>query len=782
MGSIPRHSARIPLTPVSGGTDVFRCELPAGSAPGGMRLIVEIDAHAYPLEEHCCYMRQQDPSGPYTFEAMTFEPEPPGIRVGPWPGWRRIPSLPDVHLSLAGRELHPLPHFWGDELTARRLRMVAWTEGSAAGMLFCTVADRRLTPVAVEVYEDALPDTHHHRTGPVVELIGIHPRLLLRPEDLPGLRARATGSHRREMDLIRALLDGPPEPHTVTPSAKLPAGPERLRPEDRAMLTALVAILDPSPPHQRTAVDAYRAFIAATQDPSYEPLNIDTQSGEILFVLSLVYDWLYDVLGPQDRAAARAWLDNVATRVRGHLGPGRRDYAQAHYLGCALGLLAFGCVFYEDHPLAPSWVGELRGSFATVLAMLPDDGFHPHGPSLWVYEYGFLLRWLEIFRVWAGEDLWSHPHWRHAADFRAATLSPDGLHGITFGDPQFRVGGDAWCHYLIAARTGSRLAMRTAHLLADGPHEGVDFRSIPPRRRVYEFLFRDPSIEPAPGPPSSTYCEDGGQVIVRGGRGDVFTFRSGPPIGITRYREGERGGYGHADPCNGSFLWYTDGRMAVAGPGPVYRRDTALQNVVTVNGQGQIGDGMVWMPDFLPPAVLAARPGVTWRGNAAVVSVDLTSAYLPHLGVRLMHRTMWIDPDGWVTGIDEVSCAAPSSLEWNLHSAAPFTRFREGGPRGYRAVMGDHALTVFLLDPDGGVCTTGPTEFVPAYPHDGMRDHFLRWAFTGTGTRFIWCLTVHAEPHPPEMRRDGQALVLLFRNGQTLRYENRSLRCEEEPC
>ncbi len=195
----------------------------------------------------------------------------------------------------------------------------------------------------------------------------------------------------------------------------------------------------------------------------------------------------------RERARKRLW--EVADICWDHLGYERHDYGQAHFLGCGLGILAFSFLFWESHPRAKEWASYLRGTFQRVMRMLPQDGFFPHGVNLWIYEYGFLLRWLELFRVCAGEDLWgSTDHWRNASLFRACTTSPDFLYGITIGDPQYRVGGDAWCHYLIAARTGSDEAQWLAEQLADGPHAGVDFRHIPPRRRVYEFLYYDASI------------------------------------------------------------------------------------------------------------------------------------------------------------------------------------------------------------------------------------------------------------------------------------------------
>ena len=777
----PRHIERLTLLPLKDAPGVFAGPH-AGPFSHPVRCSVDIDAQEYPLEQHCRYVRKRNDDGPATFSNMVFSSEGPGLRVGPWPGWRGIPELPVITLSLGGSEIPLTVQWWGDELTQRHLRAVAWLPSEGSGEIRCSAGDHRLTPRSIDLFEDHQIQIVQHPTRVLSALEERHPRLLLTEDDLAGLRQRAVSTHRVHMERISALLAAPFLPPEVTPESKTPIGPERLRPEDRAVLAAFVALIDPSPVTVDSAIRAYREFVKETRRPGFEPLEIDTQSGEMLFLLVLVYDWLNAVLSEEERADIRAWLWKVADRVRLHLGPDRRDFGQAHYLGCALGILSFSCVFWKEHPKAGMWLDECRGAFDVIMAMLPEDGFHPHGANMWIYEYGFLFRWLEIFRVCTGENLWGHPHWRNASAFRGATLSPDALYGITFGDPQYRVGGDAWCHYLVAARTGSRLALSLGDALVDGPHAGIDFRSVTPRRRVYEFLYSDPAILPEEALPAIRQFSDGGQVTVRTGidRDGLFTFKAGPPIGATRYDAGERGGYGHADPCNGAFLWYSGGSLVVSGPGPTYRRDSALHNIITVNGQGQIGDGTVWVPDFFPPEVLSPRPEVLEARDVVSVSVNLASNYLPHLGVERCHRALLIDPARRrVVGVDDVRCGASSILQWNLHSHASFALSGTMGLRSFRATVRDTALTVFLILPPDGDLATGLSEVVPAYPNDGTPNHFLRWSVTGIQNQFVWYLTLEQDPVPPVMEASDNAMLISFSDGGVIRYDGERLRMME---
>jgi hypothetical protein len=658
--------------------------------------------------------------------------------------------------------------WWGDEFDCALLRAMVWFPAGPGGTIGCTIADSRLRPLGVRLIEDVPVRTVPHGVRLLPSIRDSHPRLLITRDDLASLRDRARSTHRLHLHRIRALLEAPALPAEVTPESKAPPGPERLRPEDRAVLSACVALVDPSPASTDDALAALRAFVAETQRPDFEPWGIDTQSGEMLFLLCLLFDWMHDLLPEAERQELRVWLWTAAERVRKHLSPERTDLAQAHYLGCGLGLLAFACLFHDEHPQGEAWLAECRGALDTILTMLPDDGFHPHGANLWIYEYGFLLRWVEIVRLCTGEDLWQLPHWKNASAFRAATMSADARCGVTFGDPQYIVGGDAWCHYLIAARTGSARAKAAGDALVNGSHEGVDFRSVPPRRRVYEFLYDEPSVFTEGVPPRVEHFADGGQVVVRTGadRSGLFTFRAGPPIGASRYRAGERGGYGHADPCHGSFLWYADGAFLASGPGPVYRRDSSLHNIVTIDGRGQIGDGTVWVPDFFPPECLSPRPEVVTDGDAVSLSVELAHAYLPHLGVRRCQRSLLIDPSHErIVGIDVVTCLSRSNIEWNLHSHAQFQRLPRHGPGAWCAPAGKKTLTAFLLDPDGGEATTGCSEFVPAYPNDGTRQYFLRWSHAATHVRLVWCLSLAHEPAPPSVRSYDGMVDLQFPDG-----------------
>lgn len=689
------------------------------------------------LEKHCRYARLVDPTALPTFLNTEYAVTPPGLRVGPWPGWRGIPELPALTLRCGAAVVAGKYYFLGDEEVVGELRVMFPCEAGIAGTLELVSPDPTLRPVRAQVVAN-LPA--YAPPQPVTlrpQLRGQHPRLVVDAAQVAVLRREIRGSRsphwRRLQRLIRASWA---LPYATTPEGKVLPGPERLTGADRTLIAALTALLRPDAKTTAWAKRTYFAYLRETARPDFGPLGIDTQSGEVLYLLCVGYDWLHGAMTPAERTRARRRLWEVAAICRRHLDPARRDYAQAHYVGCGLGLLAFAFLFWDEHPEAYAWAAELRGAFARVLAMLPADGFFPHGLNLWIYEHGFLLRWLELFRQCTGEDLWrATPYFAAASRFRAAATSPDEKFGVTFGDPQYRVTGDSWCHLLIANRTGAREGQALGEALLDQPPTGTDHRHAPPRRRVYELLWHAVNGPKATSAQPVASFPDGGQIFVR--RGDTLvTLRAGAPLGRQRRAAGEVGGYGHSDPCNGAVLVWRGGTFVGSGPGPLYRRDTALHNLVTIGGRGQIGDSCVWFPDFIAEGVIPPGPRIERRRGNTVLRCELASAYLPHLGVRRHTRTVTIAADGSLRGEDVVELRAADEIAWHWHTWAK-VREREGAFH----LTGPGCRACLTVEPVGGTqLRVQPERFVAAYPHEGTVGAEITATRHAARTVFRWRL------------------------------------------
>jgi hypothetical protein len=735
-----------------------------------MLILVLFDCAGYPLEHHCRFAVHKDSGKPYTFPNFLFEDSPPGIRIGPWPDWHGIPEIPTAVVGVGGRHSRLDYQFWGDETQRRIIRGVAKIRIVKNGDIVVRTSDSRLVPIEAHFYSVVplkpepsaleIPDT----------VLRQQPRLLITDADLQTLRTRAPG-HREPLGRVLESLNRWDQPRVITPESKNAAGPEGLSPEDRALIGAFLALVDPSPSNVQRGIKSLLQYADLTREPDFAPLTIDTQSGEVLFLLCVGYDWLSQHMSDEERRHIHARLWEIADICWSHLGYDRSDYAQAHYLGCGMGLLAFSLLFWKEHPRAREWCNHLVGVLNLVLSLHPPDGFFAHGINLWIYEFGFLLRWLELLRSGGGVDLWPDGNtMSQASAFRAAATSPDGLYGITFGDPQFRVGGDSWCHDLIALRTGSAEARLLGDALRDLPVEGVDFRNAPARRRVYECLWHPMQILPEPVKAGIRVFADGSQVFCRTPN-TLFTFRAGPPLGNHRYGSGVTGGYGHSDPCNGAFLLYANGSLAVAGPGPVYRRDTALHNVVTINGRGQIGDSTVWMPDFIPPSLLSPTPELRLTDTVVSATVELSHSYLPDLGVRSLRRSIMVESGRSIVGVDLIDLDNDSSIEWNLHSWKLFSHI-ETAPRFTFSIGAEDSqpITVACSSSNRATWHTGESEFAPAYPNDGRRDRFLRIASIGREAAFFWCILL--DGGPPAFTHDSSRRgTWVFSDGTTLHFD-----------
>ena len=745
---------------------------PAFAAEGADTVVlISFDASKYPLEEHCRYAIHSDANRPYTFPNFQFLQQPPGLRVGPWPGWRGIPPMPLAKLKAGETETELKFQFWGDEFNRHVLRAVAKISSFHSEQIVVSIADPRLVPLEAQFYAVRPLKPVPFLFSIPAEKLQSHPRLLINKADLVTLKRNQAGARSKSLERIRDFISSWDRTLVVTPESKIPDGPESLAPEDRLLISAFLAVIEPSSENIERGTGSLLDYCALTEQPGFSPLTIDTQSGEVLFLLSVGYDWLFHHLSTDDEQRVRKRLWEIADICWNHLGYERDDYTQAHYLGCGMGLLAFSLLFWDTHPRAREWSSHLTGVLKLVLSILPEDGFFPHGINLWIYEFGFLLRWLELLRSSGGFDFWPETSaMSNASKFRAAATSPDGRSGVTFGDPQYRVGGDSWCHYLIAARTGSGEARWLGDFLRDLPVDGVDFRNAPARRRVYEYLWFPERVRPVRTRDDITAFPDGTQIFVRTSE-SLFTFRSGPPLGNHRYESGITGGYGHSDPCNGSFLLYQKGSLLISGPGPVYRRDTSLQNIVTINGKGQVGDSAVWMPDFIPPSSHPLAADIKRAGSALAATVDLAHSYLPHLCVQLLRRSIFVEPDRYILGADVVTLAKSARIEWNLHSHEEFNQFGEGRTLSFTIGPGSNRPSILVsFSPEKVTWETGLSDFVPAYPNSGERDRFLRITCQTDKAVMIWCICLTDGLPELQLQKSGQA-TWIFPDGAVADFD-----------
>jgi hypothetical protein len=326
-------------------------------------------------------------------------------------------------------------------------------------------------------------------------------------------------------------------------------------------------------------------------------------------------------------------------------------------------------------------------------------------------------------------------------------------------------------HYLIATRTQSPEAETLGEALVDQPTGGVDFRSVPPRRRVWEFLFYNPGLHSSQVRQTRSYFPDGGQIFWRLGEKydeSLLTFRAGAPLGLRRYDHGEWSGYGHSDPCQGSFLLAKRDKLLLCGSGPVYRRDTCLNNTITIDGRGQIGDSTPWAPEFVRPDRFARVTDFHCTETREWIEADLTASYLDFLGAQRLVRRLYVLRPSLFIIHDRIELDRERELQWNLHTYGEIREMSHASELQFQFIDGEQSLQLLCILPKMAQWRTGFSDFVPAYPHAGKRDRFLQLHHSGESGEFMIVINLDRKLAEWELRigTDQSRLLTLFVNGQ----------------
>lgn len=297
-----------------------------------------------------------------------------------------------------------------------------------------------------------------------------HPRLFMRPEDLPRLRAAATApgpaaelfkGMRQEAD--RLLVKGPtPEPR-IRGSARDKDDqqavenwwPNRVtsdRAGEEAELLAFVWLMTQEPKYGEAA----RWFIMALADwdpdgPSNFALNCEAGKA-MLYHPVRAYDWAYGTLSDEDRARFRkvwqrrvsdAWKSGEVGQGNGHLtrpynSHGNRVWHKIAEVGIAL---------YGEIPEAKTWLDYAVNKFYAAYPVWSDDdgGWH-EGLS---YLTGYMTKvasWMQVARSALQIDGLKKPFFAELGNL-PLYVEPPNAPAAGFGDLSYRPVGCGFLHY-----------------------------------------------------------------------------------------------------------------------------------------------------------------------------------------------------------------------------------------------------------------------------------------------------------------------------------------------
>lgn len=616
-----------------------------------------------------------------------------------------------------------------------------------------------------------------------------HPRLFLRPEDLPRLRALAQGAEAKRFAEIRKAADraiaaGPtPEPtHRGSAVNKEDAEAVKYWWPNREQTAKACAEAENIAftwmiTGEKKYGEAARKWILhlASWDPD-GPTNfrLNCEAGKVmLYRPARAYDWAWDTLSEADRAQVRAviqrriadaWKSGEVAGGTGHLSKPYNSHGNRvwHKVGEA------GLALLGEVPEAETWLDYAVNKFYGCYPVWADDdgGWH-EGVAYWDGYMSKAVWWQQYAKSALNIDGLKKPFFAQIGDY-PMYIAPPHSPNVGFGDLSY--------HPLSASALNfmeyyCRMGGATPGSHASYWRWWLQQYGAKGETGIFGFLYAanlpalPPAQPPTDLPPSKVFRGIGVASLhttLLDSRDDVHFLMKSSPFGTQS----------HGHNAHNSFQLNAYGDTLL--PACTYRdlhgskfhyqwvHSTRAQNGVLVNGEGQLPHSAApngRISDFqLTPA---------WD----YVCGDATDAYGGRL-TRARRLAVFLKPDVIVL-CDDLAAREPATFQFMLHALSPFT------------VDATHA-TLELARPLAGLTA----KYLPPAPlafrqWDGFepkskKDFPNMWhveAGTQEKSTELGMLTVLL-PYRPGQRADWQATriespdalgVRLTRAGQTIR-------------
>ena len=294
-----------------------------------------------------------------------------------------------------------------------------------------------------------------------------HPRLFMRPEDLPRLRELAKGREKARFDKLRAEADriikaGPtPEPeHLGSATQKENAElvkywwPNRTQTEKACMEAETLAFvyLISGEKKYGEAARQWVLHLASWNPDGPTNFKLNCEAGKpMLYRPARAYDWAWDMFTPEDRAKLQAitlrritdaWNSGEVGRGTGHLNRPFSSHGNRvfHKVGEA------GIAFLGEIPESATWLDYAVNKFYSCYPIWSDDdgGWH-EGVSYWAGYMGKAVWWLQVAQSALGIDGLKKPFFAQIGDYPLYITPPhspnSGFGDLSFRPPSGGVGG-----------------------------------------------------------------------------------------------------------------------------------------------------------------------------------------------------------------------------------------------------------------------------------------------------------------------------------------------------
>lgn len=517
-----------------------------------------------------------------------------------------------------------------------------------------------------------------------------HPRLFLRPEDLPRLRELAQGREAKAFAALRKSADaylkaGPtPEPsHPGSARDKKNAElikywwPNREQTEKactEAETLAFVYLIT----GDKTYGEAARRWVLhlASWDPKGNTnFTLNCEAGKpMLYRPARAYDWAWDMFTPEERAKIQAamrervieaWNSGEVQRGVGHL---QRPY-NSHGNRVWHKIAEAGIAFLDEIPEAPRWLDYAVNKFFSCYPVWSDDdgGWH-EGVAYWSGYQSKTVWWLQVAQSALGLDGLKKPYFAQVGDY-PLYIAPPHAPNAGFGDLSSRpISAPSFMEYHARARSTSGDGGHAAYWRWWGQEMGL--RENP---GFLGFLYRAnlpplPAARPPSDLPQSKVFHGIGvaslHTTLLNSRDDVHLLFKSSPFGSQSH--------GH-NPQN-SFLLNAYGEALIVANG--YRdlhgsafhyqfvHSTRAQNAVLVDGVGQTVHSVTAKGEIVREQL---------GRDYDYIAGDATPAYGGRLVKAWRHAVLVKGTQPFVVLYDELVAPKPAKFQFMLHGLKEFT-------------------------------------------------------------------------------------------------------------
>jgi hypothetical protein len=545
---------------------------------------------------------------------------------------------------------------------------------------------------SVVIPEDAVEFPMPTRAQQRERVPGEHPRLFLRPEDLPRLRERARTTDAARFEQLRIAADriikaGPtPEPaHLGSARDKnnkelikywWPNREQTMKACQEAETLAFVYLITGEEKYGRAARQWILHLAAWNPDgPTNFHLNCEAAK-PLIYRLPRAYDWAYGALTPEDRAivqramlrrATDAWESWEVRRGSGHLTEPFGSHANRtwHKLGeCAI-------AFLGEIPEAETWLDYAVNKFHACFPVWSDDdgGWH-EGVSYWGGYMSKAVWWLQVSQSALGVDGLKKPFFSQVGDF-PLYVAPPHSPNMGFADLSFRPPPSSWGGFM-------EFFIRAKGSQPDGAQAGhwrwwTEQWKMREEGGILGFLYHanlpplPPAKPPVDLPPSKVFRGIGVASLhttLLDSRDDVhFLFKSSPfgtqSHGHNPHNSFQLNAYGEELLTTCVFRDLHGSKFHYG-----WTHSTVAHNAVLVNGQGQIKHTSA-------PHGRIADSKLTPEWDYLVG--DATDAYGGRLERYQRHVAFVKNDAGPVIVIyDELVAKEPSTFQFMLHAFQEF--------------------------------------------------------------------------------------------------------------